>query len=134
MYCIRRLMVLKEVTIDFTALHMCVSIVQEKCIDYSLFTSVRKVQHCTGYLLIQVEIVSICKSHYVCWLASQSSLLTSLFLEYAVIFQLFSSVGASAGTSASVISAISAFSSFLSEKYRIRHRRSIWCCHVDKVG
>ena len=102
----------------------------------SLFTNVRKVQHCTGYPLIQVEIVSICKSHYIHWLASQSSLLTSLFLECVVIFQLFSSVGAGAGTgagtSASVISAISAFSSFLSEKCRIRHRRSI--CHVDKVG
>ena len=107
---------------------------EEKSIDYSLFTIVRKVQHCTGYPLIQVEIVSVCKSHYVCWLASQSSLLTSLFLECVVIFRLFSSVGAGAGTSASVISAISAFSSFLSEKYRIRHRRSIWCCHVDKVG
>ena len=45
-------------------------------------------------------------------------------------------VGAGAGPSAagvsSTVSAISAFSSFLSEKYRIRHRRSIWCCHVDK--
>ena len=127
-------MVLKEVTIDFTALYMCVSIVREKQI--SLFTNVRKVQHCTGYPLIQVEIVSVCKSHYMHWLVSQSSLLTSLFLECVVVFRLFSSVcaGAGAGTSASVISAISAFSSFLSKKYRIRHRRSIWCCHVDKVG
>ena len=56
-----------------------------------------------------------------------------------------SSVGAGAGagtgpsaagaglSAAGASSAISAFSSFLSEKYRIRHRRSIWCCHVDKV-
>ena len=52
-----------------------------------------------------------------------------------------SSVGAGTGAGAgpyaagasSTISAISAFSSFLSEQYRIRHRRSIWCCHVDKV-
>ena len=83
-YCIRRLMVLKEV--DFMALYMCVSIVREKYIHYSLFTNVRKVQHCTGYPLIQVDIVSACKSHYVCWLASQSSLLTSLFFECVVIF------------------------------------------------
>ena len=52
-------MVLKEVTIDFTTLYICVSIVREKSINYSLFTSVRKVQHCTGYPLIQVEIVSV---------------------------------------------------------------------------
>ena len=54
----------------------------------SLFTNVCKVQHCTGYLLIQVEIVSIYKSHYMHWLVSQSSLLTSLSLECVVIFQL----------------------------------------------
>ena len=36
----------------------------------------KKSIHCTGYLLIQVEIVSICKSHYMYWLVSQSSLLT----------------------------------------------------------
>ena len=41
-YCIRRLMVLKEV--DFTALYMCVSIVRKKYIHYSLFTNVRKVK------------------------------------------------------------------------------------------
>ena len=86
-YCIWRLMVLKEVTIDLR-LYICVSIVRKQPIHYSLFTSVRKVQHCTGYPLIQVEIVSVCKSHYVCWLASQSSLLTSLFLECVVFFQL----------------------------------------------
>ena len=50
----------------------------------SLFTNVRKVQHCTGYPLIQVEIVSICKSHYMHWLVSQSSSLTFLFLECVV--------------------------------------------------
>ena len=52
-------MVLKKVTIDFTSLYVCVSIVREKPIHYSLFTIVRKVQHCTGYPLIQVEIVSV---------------------------------------------------------------------------
>ena len=131
-----------ERSCNFTTLCICVSIVREKSINYSLFTSVCKVQHCTGYPLIQVEIVSVCKSHYLRWLASQSSLLTSLFLECVVVFRLFSSVGAGAGAgigagpsagASSTMSAISAFSSFLSEKYRIRHRRSIWCCHVDKV-
>ena len=82
MYGIRRLMVLKEV--DFTALYMCVFIVRQKYIN-SLFTNVRKVQHRTGYPLIQLEIVSICKSHYMHWLVSQSSLLTFLFLECVVI-------------------------------------------------
>ena len=44
-----------------------------------------------------------------------------------------SAVGAGAGPSAvSAVSASSTFSSFLSAKYRIRHR-SIWCCHEDKV-
>ena len=48
-----------------------------------------EVQHCTGYPLIQVEIVSVCKSHYMRWLASQSSdVLTSLFLECVVILRL----------------------------------------------
>ena len=75
-----------ERSCNFITLCICVSIVQEKSINYSLFTSVRKVQHCTGYPLIQVEIVSVCNGHYVCWLASQSSLLTSLFLECVVIF------------------------------------------------
>ena len=91
--CIRRLMVLKEVTIDFTTLYMCVcacvctmdTLYEKVKVNYSLFTSVRKVQHCTGYPLIQVEIVSICKSHYIHWLVSQSSLLTFLFLECVVV-------------------------------------------------
>ena len=128
-------MVLKEV--DFTAMYVCVSIVREVSIHYCLFTSVRKVQHCTGYPLIQVEIVSVCKNHYVCWLASQSSGVDFLVPGVCGCSSTVSSVGAGAGPSAagasSAISAISAFSSFLSEKYRIRHRRSIWCCHVDKI-
>ena len=74
-------MVLKEV--DFTALYICVFIVREKQI-IGLFTNARKVQHCTGYLLIQVEIVSVCEGHYMHWLVSQSSLLTFLFLECVV--------------------------------------------------
>ena len=69
----------------FTSLYICVSIVREKPIHYSLFTIVCKVQHYTGYPLIQVEIVSVCKSHYMRWLASQSSLLTFLLLEHVVI-------------------------------------------------
>ena len=36
------------------------------------------------------------------------------------------------GAGPSAVSAFSTFSSFLSAKYRIRHR-SIWCCHEDKV-
>ena len=69
------------------------------------------------------------------------------FVDFLVLgvcghFPTISSVGAGAGGAgaglsaagaSSTISAISAFSSFLSEKYRIRHRRSIGCCHVDKV-
>ena len=101
----------------------------------------RKVQHCTGYPLIQVEIVSVCKSHYMYWLVSQSSLLTFLILECGRSWTISSvAAGAGAGPSAagassaiSAISAFSIFSSFLSEKYRIRHRGSIWCCHEDKV-
>ena len=111
-----------------------------------LFTSFRKESiHCTGYPLIQVEIESVCKSHYLHWLVSQSCMLTFLlFLECGRSWTV-SSVAAGAGPSAvgagpsaasSVISAVSAsstFSSFLSEKYRIRHRSSILCCHEDKV-
>ena len=78
------------------------------------------------------------------WLVSQSSLLTFLAPGVCGRSWTISSVaaGAGAGTDAgagpsagasSTISAISAFSSFLSEKYRIRHRRSTWSCHVDKV-
>ena len=75
-------MVLKEVDLRL-CIYVC-PLYEKKSIDYSLFTSVRKVQHCTGYPLIQVEIVSICKSHYMHWLVSQSSLLTFLFLECVV--------------------------------------------------
>ena len=99
--------------------------------------------HCTGYPLSQVEIESICKGHYLHWLVSQSCMLTFLLLECGHSWTISSvaaddgagaGAGPSAGTS-STISAISAFStssSFLSAKYRIRHR-SIWCCHEDKV-
>ena len=46
-------MVLKEVTIDLHLyIYICVSIVREKPIHYSLFTIFRKVQHCTWYPLI----------------------------------------------------------------------------------
>ena len=78
-----------ERSCNFMTVYICVSIVREVSIQYCLFTSVRKVQHCTGYPLIQVEIVSVCKSHYVCWLAPQSSLLIFLILECVVIFRLF---------------------------------------------
>ena len=115
-----------------------------------LFTSFHKESiHCTGYLLIQVEIESICKSHYLHWLVSQSCMLTFLlFLECGHSWTVSSvAAGAGAGPSAvsagagpsaasSIISAVSAsstFSYFLSAKYRIRHRSSIWCCHEDKV-
>ena len=117
-----------------------------------LFTSFRKESiHCTGYPLIQVEIESVCKSHYLHWLVSQSCMLTFLlFLECGrswTVSSVAAGAGASAGPSAvsagagpsaasSVVSAVSAsstFSSFLSAKYRIRHRSSILCCHEDKV-
>ena len=99
----------------------------------------KKSIHCTGYPLIQVEIVSVCKSHYMYWLVSQSSLLTfSLLLECGRSWTI-SSVAAGAGPSAvgagpsAASSTISTFSSFLSAKHRIRHRSSILCCHEDKV-
>ena len=80
------------------------------------------------------------------WLVSQSSLLTFLLLECGRSWTISSvAAGAGAGTGAgagpsaagasstiSAISASSTFSSFLSAKYRIRHK-SIWCCHEDKV-
>ena len=114
-----------------------------------LFTSFHKESiHCTGYPLIQVEIESICKSHYLHWLVSQSCMLTFLlFLECGhswTVSSLAAGAGAGAGPSAvsagvgpsaasSTISASSTFSSFLSAKYRIRHRSSILCCHEDEV-
>ena len=135
------------------ALYMCVCVcvcvykwhnVQESY-KWLYLQVLQKSIHCTGYLLIQVEIVSICKSHYMCWLVSQSSLLTFLLLECGHSLTISSvAAGAGAGTGAgpsaagasftiSAISAFSTFSSFLSAKYRIRHRSSIWCCHEDKV-
>ena len=109
-------MVLKEVTIDFTSLYICVSIVREKPIHYSLFTIVRKVQHCTGYPLIQVEIVSVCKSHYMRWLASQSSGVDFLVPGVCGRSLTVSSVGAG-GAGAGMSSAIS---SLLSKIYNQR--------------
>ena len=52
-------MILKEVDLR---LYICVYPLYEKSVfttANSLFTNVRKVQHCTGYPLIQVEIVSV---------------------------------------------------------------------------
>ena len=118
----------------------------QKATNGCIYKFHKKSIHCTGYLLIQVEIVSTCKSHYMYWLVSQSSLLTFLLSECGCSWTVSSvaagagpsAVGAGAGPSAasSVISAVSAsstFSSFLSAKYRIRHRSSILCCHEDKV-
>ena len=137
--------VLKEVVLWLYMCTLC-----EKAKNGCIYKFCKKSIHCTGYLLIQVEIVSICKSHYMHWLVSQSSLLTSLLLECGRSWTISSvaagagagvgpsAVGAGAGPSAasSMISAISAsstFSSFLSAKHRIRHRSSILCCHEDKV-
>ena len=53
---------------------MCVHCARK--LKTAVFTSFAKSQYCTGYPLIQVEIVSICKSHYMHWLVSQSSRLT----------------------------------------------------------
>ena len=81
-----------EKSCKFTALYMCVcacvcvmdTLYEKSVLTIAYLQNVRKVQHCTGYPLIQVEIVSICKSHYMHWLVSQSSLLTFLFLECVV--------------------------------------------------
>ena len=126
-------MVLKEVTIDFTTLYICVSIVRKSL--NSLFTIVHKVQHCTGYPLIQVEIVSVCKSHYVCWLASQISLLTSLFLECVVIFRL-SPVWVQVQVvqvQVHLLQVQECLLQFLPFFLKYRIRGSIWFCQVDKV-
>ena len=48
----------------------------EKAKSGCIYKFRKKSIHCTGYPLIQVEIVSVCKSHYMYWLVSQSSLLT----------------------------------------------------------
>ena len=77
------------------------SIVREKPIHYSLFTIVRKVQHYTGYPLIQVKIVSVCKSHYMHWLASQSSGVDFLVPGVCGRSLTVSSVGAGAGAGSS---------------------------------
>ena len=62
---VRRLLAFKRLE----ALYMCNS---AKKLKVAVFTSFAKSQCCTGYPLIQVEIVSICKSHYMHWLVSQS--------------------------------------------------------------
>ena len=128
-YCIRRLMVLKEVY--FTTLYiLCVSIVRKSL--NSLFTIVHKVQHCTGYPLIQVEIVSVCKSHYVYWLASQSSLLISLFLECVVVFRL-SPVWVQEQVQVCLLQVQECLLQFLPFFLKYRIRGSIWFCQIDKV-
>ena len=65
--CVRRLLVLEGSW--YIALHVCKS---AKKLKVAVFTSFAKSQCCTGYPLIQVEIVSVCKSHYMYWLVSQS--------------------------------------------------------------
>ena len=101
---------------DFMSLYICVSIVREKP---KLFTSFHKVQHCTGYPLIKVEIVSVCKSHYMCWLASQSSGVDFLVPGVCGRSWTVSNVGAGAGAGAGTFSAgagtSSAISSLLSK-------------------
>ena len=120
---------------------MCDSV---KKLKVAVFTSFAKSQCCTGYPLIQVQIESVCKNHYsVLAGLPKLSVDFSLFLECGHSWTNSSvAAGAGAGPSAvgtgagpSAISAVSAFptfSSFLSAKYRIRHR-SIWCCHEDIV-
>ena len=124
----------------YIALCVCSS---AKKLKVAVFTSFTKSQCCTGYLLIQVGIVSVCKSHYsVLAGLPKLSVDFSLFLECGRSWTISSvaagagpsAVGAGAGPSAiSAVSAFSTFSSFLSAKYRIRHRRSILCCHEDIV-
>ena len=65
--CVRRLLVLEGSW--YIALRVCNS---AKKLKVAVFTSFTKSQCCTGYPLIQVEIVSVCKSHYMYWLVSQS--------------------------------------------------------------
>ena len=76
----------------YVSIYVCVHCMRGlKTYSQQLIYNFCKVQHCTGYLLIQVKIVSVCKSHYMRWLASQSScVLTSLFLECVVILRLSS--------------------------------------------
>ena len=63
---IRKLLVLEGSW--YIALRVCNS---AKKLKVAVFTSFAKGQCCTGYPLIQVEIVSVCKSHYMYWLVSQ---------------------------------------------------------------
>ena len=63
--------VLKEVVLRLYMCTLC-----EKAKNGCIYKFCKESIHCTGYPLIQVEIVSICKSHYMYWLVSQSSLLT----------------------------------------------------------
>ena len=69
--CVQRLLVLEGSW--YIALLVCNS---AKKLKVAVFTSFAKSQCCTGYPLIQVKIVSVCKSHYMYWLVSQSFLLT----------------------------------------------------------
>ena len=124
---------------------MCVCTIgtmHEKAKNGCIYKFRKKSIPCTGYPLIQVEIVSICKkSLYVLAGIPKFSVDFSCSWSVCGCSWTISSVaagtgaGPSAGASSAIsaISAFSAFSSFLSEKYRIRHRRSIWCCHEDKV-
>ena len=96
-------------------MYICVSIVREVYIHYCLFTSVCKVQHCTVYPLIQVEIVSVCKSHYICWLASQSSGVDFLVPGVCGCSLTVSSMGAGAGSTGAGAGTSSAISSLLSK-------------------
>ena len=67
----------------FTSLYICVSIVREKPI-YNFLQSPT-----LYWVSTNPGRDSVCKSHYMHWLASQSSdMLTSLFLECVVILQL----------------------------------------------
>ena len=118
-----------------------------KKLKVAIFTSFAKSQYCTGYLLIQVEIVSVCKSHYMLLAGlPKFSVDFSLLLECGrswTISSVAAGAGAGAGTgpsavgagpsAISAISAYSTFSSFLSAKYRIRHRSSILYHQEDKV-
>ena len=109
-------MVLKEVAIDFMTIYICVSIVREKSINYSLFTSPT-----LYWVSTNPGRDSVCMS--LCVLAG----FPKFFVDFLVLgvcghFLTVSSVGAGAGAGpsaagvSSTVSAISAFSSFLSEK------------------
>ena len=133
-------MVLKEVTILRLYIYVC------PLYEKSLFTIAYlqlfvKSKHCTGYPLIQVEIVShMKKSLYA--LAGFPKFLRVDFLVPGVCGHSWTvssvgagagGVGAGAGMSSAGAGMSSAISSLLTEKYIIRDRGSIWCCQVDKV-